>query len=187
VPPSRCALTTPPARAVTLESSVRVKQEIDDKTQGMHLPGEQEEEGFQDLVRDIAKFSGQQVELEKQVRVCKGDTLEYMNRAKKIITKAKGEQHPEAVSLSKTVSMLAARFAEEEKDLIRAKSMEQASQSPDRKSLEEETKKWLQAQGMRLDEWGMTTSSSAGAGDGVENIINTLRNPTMTATMVSSP
>lgn len=158
---------------VILESSIRVKQQIDEKTEGLHLQGAQEQRGVQELIEDIANYRQKQRDLQQEVHVCKADALDYMNRARKIITKAKGAVHQDSVALTKTVSVLALRFAEEEKEAIKAKNSASVTEvSPARKAAEEKTKDWLTKQGENLEIFGLAGNAHQ---DGVESLISVLR------------
>lgn len=164
---------------VILESSIRVKQQIDDKTEGIHLQGVHEEKGVQELIQDIANYRQKQRELQNQVHACKADALDYHNRARKIMLNAKGAQHQDTVALTKTVSVLASRFAEEEREAIKAKSEAEGKgrnpQSPaERRKAEAATKEWLEKQGENLEEWGLASGSKANQND-IDNLISMLR------------
>lgn len=81
----------------TLQSAVRIKTQIDDKTEGIQLAGTQHERGVMQLKRDIGHMKEKRGEYQREVRLCKADVLDYLNRARQIALASHADTHPETV------------------------------------------------------------------------------------------
>ena len=126
----------------TLESAVRIRKEIQDKTQGIVLKGLEEEKGLEQLLRDIANMQDKEGKLQAEVRSCKADVLDYMNRARKVSEHNRGEGDEETVRITKLVANLAEKFAQEEsarvgRDILETTDAED-ERSPSRKKASEQ-------------------------------------------------
>ena len=103
----------------SLESAIRIRHEIQDKTEGIVLKGLEQEKGLQQLLRDIDNLHEQKAALQSQVRACKADVLDYMNRARKISAHNRGEDDEETKKISSLVAKLAETYAREVSDLLK--------------------------------------------------------------------
>jgi tetratricopeptide (TPR) repeat protein len=126
----------------TLESAVRIRKEIQDKTQGIVIKGLEEEKGLEQLLRDIANMQDKEAKLQAEVRLCKADVLDYMNRARKVSEHNRGEGDEETVRITKLVANLAEKFAQEEsarvgRDILQTTDAED-EMSPSRKKSAEQ-------------------------------------------------
>ena len=78
------------------------------------IKGLEEEKGLEQLLRDIANMQDKEAKLQAEVRLCKADVLDYMNRARKVSEHNRGEGDEETVRITKLVANLAEKFAQEE-------------------------------------------------------------------------
>jgi len=138
----------------SLESAIRIRHEIQDKTEGIVLKGLEQEKGLQQLLRDIDNLHEQKAALQSQVRACKADVLDYMNRARKISAHNRGEDDEETKKISSLVAKLAETYAREVSDLLKEDEAQQAV-SPSKTMAAEQTQAWLAKQGIDPEEFGL--------------------------------
>jgi hypothetical protein len=83
-----------------------------------------------------------EAKLQAEVRLCKADVLDYMNRARKVSEHNRGEGDEETVRITKLVANLAEKFAQEEsarvgRDILETTDAED-ERSPSRKKASEQ-------------------------------------------------